>query len=214
MLPVSPTEPLAPIRRLSHARSPALAGALAAGAAALTVEVITHLVDFGVFDLRIEAIDSNYEWSYSHVLATLAFGAGAIACTWGTVHREARRVPRMIASALFAFLCIDGATRLHEHIPAWPAFYAPLLLVLAASVGAVARGTDRASVVYAGLALLFGSFVIHVVGHAMAQALGWPPSSWAYQAKVALKEGTELAGWVILVPAVVELARERPLRRV
>jgi hypothetical protein len=216
MVPVSVTRRLAssPWRgRRSPARSPALAGALAAGSAALAVEVTTHLVDFGVFDLRISVINSNFEWSYSHVLATVAFGVGAVACAWGAVRREERRAARTLACALFAFLCIDGVTRIHEHVPAWPAIYAPILIALSASLVAIARATDRANVVYAGLALLFGSLVIHVVGPEVVRTLGWQQDSWAYQIKVALKEGTELAGWVVLVPAVVELARGRPLQR-
>jgi hypothetical protein len=68
-------------------------------------------------------------------------------------------------------------------------------------------------VVYAGLALLLSSLVIHVLGPDVVHALGWQQGSWAYQIKVALKEGTELAGWVVLVPAVVALARVLPPQR-
>jgi uncharacterized membrane protein YfbV (UPF0208 family) len=197
----------------SRARSPGLAAALAAGAAALAVEVTTHLVDFGVFDLRINVINSNYEWSYSHVLATLALGVGAISCAWGAVLGQEARATRGVASALFALLWLDGVTRVHEHVPVWPAVYAPILISLAASLVAIARGTDRANVVYAGLALLLSSLVIHVLGPDVVHALGWQQGSWAYQIKVALKEGTELAGWVVLVPAVVALARVLPPQR-
>jgi hypothetical protein len=215
MLPVAGTEPLpasASRGRWSHRRSPSLPGALAAGAAALAAEVTTHLVDFGVFALKIDVINSNYEWSYSHVLATLAFAVGAIACASGAVVQPQRRTPMAVASALFTLLCFDGAARVHEHVPAWPAVYAPILIALALSIGAIGKGTDRATVVYAGLALLFSSLVMHVAGHDFVREFGWQPESWAYQIKVALKEGAELAGWVVLVPAVVGLARGLPQR--
>ena len=185
------------------------APALAAGAAAFAVEVTTHLVDFGVYDLRIEFINSNYEWSYSHLLATVAFGIGAMTTAWGFFARREGRSAWAIACVVFALLFIDGAARIHEHVPAWPAVYAPLLIGLSASLVTIGRATDRAPVFYVGLALLFGSLAIHVAGPAVVRALGWPPDSWAYQVKVALKEGTELAGWVVLVPAVVQVARGR-----
>ena len=115
---------------------------------------------------------------------------------------------------MFALLFIDEAVRIHEHVPAWPAVYAPLLVGLSASLVSIGRATDRATAFYVGLALLLGSLTIHVAGPEVVRALGWQPDSWAYQVKVALKEGTELAGWVILVPAVVQVARGRAYERV
>jgi hypothetical protein len=196
-----------PARRRLHT------GPLVAGAAALTVEMTTHLIDFGVYDLRIRILDSSAEWSYSHLLATCAFAAGAVACASGTASGRGRRRPCWIACGLFAFLFVDGATRVHEHVPAWPVVYTPVLIGLSISLAAIASGTDQAGVVYIGLALLFGSLAIHVLGPGVVRAFGWTPSGWAYQVKVALKEGTELAGWVILVPAVFRVARGRAGRR-
>jgi hypothetical protein len=190
--------PSPPRRRL-------LTGPLVVGAAALIAEVTTHLIDFGVYDLRIRILDSSAEWSYSHLLATFALAAGALACARGAAWGDKRRLWR-VASALFAFLCVDGATRLHEHVPAWPILYAPVLIALSGSLVAISSGTDQADVVFVGLALLFGSFAIHVFGPGVVHAFDWAPSGWAYQVKVALKEGSELAGWVILVPAVFRFA--------
>src|SRR3954447_26039497 len=42
--------------------------ALAVGVVIL--ETITHLADFGLDNLGIRLLDSSYEWSYSHLLAT------------------------------------------------------------------------------------------------------------------------------------------------
>jgi hypothetical protein len=33
----------------------------------------------------------------------------------------------------------------------------------------------------------------------VVQALGWGTGSWAYQVKVGLKQGTELAGWLLIL---------------
>jgi hypothetical protein len=180
---------------------------LIAAAFALALETSTHLIDFGVYDLRIRALDSADQWSYSHVLATIAYAAGAVLCATGAVRAVRRRPAWATASALFAFLLVDNVGRLHDHVGAWPLLYAPVLLALSVSLVAIARGTPVAGLVYAGLGLLFASLAIHVVGPSVVRALGWGPNGWGYQIKVALKEGTELAGWVLLVPALARLQK-------
>jgi hypothetical protein len=107
-------------------------------------------------------------------------------------------------------------SRLHEQTGAWPLLYAPTLGGLAAALWAVAEGTELARIMLAGLTLLVVSLAVHVVGHELVQALGWGPETWGYQVKVALKEGIELAGWALVVPALATLAtlelRPRPSR--
>lgn len=185
-----------------------------AAAVALALETTTHLLDYGLYDLRIRLLDSSAEWSYSHLLGTLAFAVGAVCGGVGATSATRWRIGWWSVCGLFAFLLLDNLTRLHEHVPLWPLIYAPVLCGLTAAIALIATGTDLAPVVYAGIALLFGSLAIHVFGPAAVRALGWSPDSWAYQVKVALKEGTELAGWVLLVPSLARLAgRWRSTRR-
>jgi hypothetical protein len=179
----------------------------AAAVVALAVESTTHLIDFGAYDLRIKLLDSASEWSYSHILATFAFAIGAAAGFAGArAGARPRRAWNGIA-ALFAVLLLDNLTRLHTHVPAWPVFYAPILLALAACIILAARGTDLELVAWIGLGTLAASLVIHVFGPGFLRLFGWGPQTWAYEIKVALKEGSELAGWVLLVPCVARLAR-------
>jgi hypothetical protein len=96
-------------------------------------------------------------------------------------------------------------SRLHTHIGFWPVLYAPLLVGLTAAVWRVARGTSEEAVIAAGLLTLFASLAIHVLGPHVVHALGWGVDSWAYQVKVGLKEGTELGGWVLVVPGLLRL---------
>jgi len=62
-----------------------------------------------------------------------------------------------------------------------------------------------------GLVLLLGSLLVHAVNTVGAD-LGWWPADesrfelWRYQVLIAIKEGTELAGWLVFVPALVLLA--------
>jgi hypothetical protein len=181
--------------------------AFAAAALALALEMATHLIDFGVYDLRIGVLNSRYEWSYSHVVATLAYVAGAALCTSAAVRGGPRRAAWATAGGLFACLVVDNLLRLHVHVGAWPVLYAPVLLGLSVALIAVARDTPMAPLVYVGLGLLLCSAGIHVVGPTVVERLGWGPNGWGYEVKVALKEGTELAGWVLLVPALARLTR-------
>lgn len=202
---------LTPARRgAARVRQAPLRPWLLAAAAVVALEMATHLVDFGADDLRIRLLDSSYEWSWSHLVATAAFAAGAVLGLLGaqraTVHRRAWRV----TGGLFAFLFADNVTRLHERISAWPVLYAPLLAVLMLSLAIVAWDTDQRHIVLVALTLLMGSLAIHVLGPHVVRALGWGPDGWAYQVKVALKEGSELAGWVLLLPPLARLALRRP----
>jgi len=183
-----------------------------AAAVVLAVETTTHLLDFGVYHLRVTFLNSANEHSYSHWLATVAFAAGAVFAGVGGTRAASHRTAWWSACGIFGFLFVDTVSRLHEHIGFWPVLYAPILLGLAFALASIARGTDRAVVVYAGLALLFLSLGIHVFGPSVVRALGWAPAGWAYQVKIALKEGSELAGWILLVPALALLAL-RPASR-
>jgi hypothetical protein len=181
---------------------------LALAAGVLALELGLQLLDFGAYGLRVGFLDSADEWSYSHVLATLAFAAGTVAGVIATRRGTRPGAAWIGVGSVFGVLFLDNVTRAHEHVPAWPVLYAPLLGALAVCLAVVARGTDRRPFVLAGLGLLFASLAIHVGGPTAIRALGWTPDGWAYQVKVALKEGSELAGWLLVVPAALRLARQ------
>ncbi len=166
----------------------------------------TQLVDFRAFDLRYRFLNASYEWSYSHVLATAAFAVGAAVSTVGVARNRSNPTAWRALAAIFLFLTVDNVTRLHEHVPGWAVFYAPLLVALAVAADRVARKTAWFVTVRTGLVLLGLSLVVHVVGHAVVNAAGWTTGSWPFQCKLALKEGTELAGWLLLVPSLAFLA--------
>jgi hypothetical protein len=172
----------------------------------VAVELTTHLVDFGAEDLRIRLLDSAYEWSWSHLVATAAFATAAVLGFAGAHRSAGHRGAWRAIGGLFAFFFVDNVTRLHEHFAHWPAVYAPLLGMLMLSLAVVARDSDQQRIVVGALTLLLASLAIHVLGPSAVRALGWGPDSWAYQIKVGLKEGSELAGWVLLLPPLARLA--------
>jgi hypothetical protein len=168
-----------------------------------------HLVNFRFGDSRVRLLDSASGWSYPHHVSTLAYAGGAFACFVGARSAAGKRPAWQLAAGLFLFLLLDHVTRLHHSVAAWPVVYAPLLLALAAAIVAVAARTELAPFVYAALGLLCASVACHALGPALTEVLGWSSEAWAYQVKVALKEGLELAGWVLLVPALAALAVRR-----
>jgi hypothetical protein len=111
----------------------------------------------------------------------------------------------VIATLAYA---LDNLTRLHLQVPAWPVLYAPLLATLAIAATRVTAGTPLAPAIGVGLAALVLSLVIHAVQLPLGTALGWWPAGdarfelWYYQVVIAVKEGTELAGWVLFAPAL------------
>jgi hypothetical protein len=172
-------------------------------ALALGVVLGAHLLNFGAWGGRYGLLDAADEWSLSHILATLAFAAGAVICTLYAVAAAGPRREWAFSAVIFALLLADNLTRLHEHLAAWPALYAPLLGALCITLLRATASRPAAIVVRAGIALLAASLVVHVLGHEVVErVMGWGPEAWGYQIKVGLKEGTELAGWALLVPGL------------
>jgi hypothetical protein len=175
---------------------------------ALVLVLATQLIDFGAADLRFRLLDSSSEWSWSHLGATVAFALATLAGVAGARWSGSHRRTWLATGVLFGLLLVDNVTRLHTHISVWPALYAPILLGASVCAWRLARGTREAAVVACGLAALVVSLGIHVLGPHVVHTLGWGTDSWAYQIKVGLKEGLELAGWVLVAPALCRLARD------
>jgi uncharacterized membrane protein YfbV (UPF0208 family) len=133
--------------------------------------------------------------------------AAALAGVAGARRGRGRPWAWWTTAGLFGVLLLDNVTRLHTHMGAWPVVYIPILAGIAAAAWTLARGSREAPVVAAGLLTLVGSLAVHVLGPHAVHALGGDDGSWAYQVKAGLKEATELAGWVLLVPALWRLAR-------
>jgi hypothetical protein len=200
------TAPVPPTRRRTGTRHATYLPAFAA----LTLEVAAHLLDYGLDELHLRLLDASSEWSWSHVVATTALASGAAVSVFAARRTRGEARQWWILAALFSVLLADNVTRAHEAVPHWPLVVLPALVGVAIGVVRLARGTPVFRVALAGLGLLLTSFVIHVLGHALVDGAGWGPDTWGYQIKVALKEGTELAGWVLIVPALVRLALGRP----
>jgi hypothetical protein len=188
--------------------------AYAVALAALVVEVTGLLLDFRLDDLRVRLLDASQEWSWSHIAATAAYASSAVISVVAA-RRATDERPRewWLLASLFGFLLVDNVTRAHEAVPQWPLLVGPVVAGVGVLVVRLARGTPAFEMAVVALGLLLASFAIHVLGHALVRGAGWSPATWGYQIKVALKEGTELAGWTLLVPVLARLAGRPPRAR-
>ena len=180
----------------------------------VAAQTVTQLVDFGFFDLRIAAVDSNRHSSVFGALSLLANGAAAFtAALSGAWHRSrAWAVGAVLIAAVLALRISDigsgGAVRFVVLLP----LVAGLLLVIwRIAIDAPARVR---AVIRVGLWLLVFSYAVHIVGPTVVTELGYTHDSWAYQIKGVLKHGCELGGWTLLATAfrgtAPEAASDRP----
>jgi hypothetical protein len=174
----------------------------------------THLIDFGTEHLRIQLLDANSGSSWSHRLVAATLVAVTAASVRGAWRSAAHRRLWGVTAAILGFLALDEISSLHAHVDQinWgKTLYAPILLILGVCVWRLADGSDQRARLLAGSATLMVSFAIHVFGLHFVQALGWGTVSWAYQVKVGLKQGTELAGWLIVAIGLWRLVLSGPV---
>jgi hypothetical protein len=179
---------------------------------AFAAVVVTHLIDFGSDQLRVGIFDASADSSWSHFAVDAILVAAAGIAIVGAIRSSAQRRLWVAAAAVLTFLAIDEVTPLHTHVDDvnWgKALYAPILLVLGVCVWRLSEASAEKRLLRAGLATLLVSFGIHVFGVHVVHALGWTSGSWAYQVKVALKEGTELAGWLLILVGLSRLVLSR-----
>jgi len=169
------------------------------------MQVAVQLIDFGVYDLRIGALDSNLHTSVFGVASLAAQGAAALAAATRAASAE-HRSGWIVAAALIAALLAVRMSVSYSTSRLLPfvAVAFGLLWLLAADEQQPAR-----RLVQAGLSLLVFSFVVHAVGPHIVAALGYGGNSWPYQVKGVLKHSTELGGWMIVATGVARAALAR-----
>jgi hypothetical protein len=159
----------------------------------VAAQVSAHLFDYWELGLRSVWLDSASEHSVFVRLGTFAI----LACSLTTL-ALARRTSSRLAGALAlatGWLFVDGLLGIHEHVPHWTLVYIPLLAAVVIGYWRLAGSRET---VRAALALLVLSAAIHRFGPHLLALFGWGPSAWEYQVKIAIKEATEIGGWLLL----------------
>jgi hypothetical protein len=174
----------------------------------VVAQVTTQLIDFGVYDLRLGALDSNRHASVFGVASLLAQGSAAVAAAALSSSQPNGRYWALLALLIGGLLAVRVSTSFST-TPLLP-FVGVIFVALwylSAELPARAARTIRL-----GLYLLVFSFAVHVFGPKVVSALGDGSSSWPYQLKGVLKHGTELAGWMLVTIGIASTAPQ--LRRV
>jgi len=177
-----------------------------AGAAAAAV-VVTNALDFQAgFSSRL--LNANLSASWSHRATAVALVAGTVIALLRAGRAGDRLLWTLSGIALLALFVVEVSS-VHvevDRLSYGKLIYLPLLIALVWGVSRLAAGRAPAALVRAGVLTLIISYAIHVFGVHIVEALGWGIQSLAYQLKVGVKQGTELAGWLMLVLALWRLA--------
>jgi hypothetical protein len=192
----------------ARALRPPLAVTVGVALGAAAIQGALHLVHVFAMDGRYgELLDADSNRGIFDVLSVVAEATGSLASLALARTRPGGRQRFLALSALLAFVTFDDAVGLHRRSEIdWPLILLPVLACTFLLLwSALDRQESRASV-RAGLLLLAISVLL---GHAAApavSALGWMPGSWPYELKVVVKQGAELAGWVVIGGTLVAAA--------
>ncbi len=173
--------------------------------------IVTNVVDFED-GFSSSVLNANLSASWSHRATAGLLAIGTVIALLRSTRRDHRRLWTLSAAVLLV-LFVAEASPAHvevDRIDYGKLIYLPLLIALAIAVGRLAVGRPSLALAAAGGLTLAVAYFIHVFGLHIVELLGWGPQSLAYQLKVGVKQGTELAGWLLLVLALWRLARAAP----
>jgi hypothetical protein len=157
-----------------------------------------HLIDFGVYDLRVRAMNASLGTS-----PVAWVGPAALLLALGASIVLARGSPRWSIRALpfaLAIVLVLASHHLGESIPYWQVLLLPPLGLILAVLWQVAANLypSNGRVLRAGCLLLMIAFGLHVFGAPVLRQIGFGVDTWPYQVKVAFKEGAEISGWMLI----------------
>lgn len=187
---------------------------------AVVVQSVAELANFGFsFDRAALNADEEYNafaWASSMSTFAAAFFLFVPAAAAGALNR----ITLLLAAAI-AFLSLDDAVGLHERVAErsveildvevplqrvfWPLIYFPLLVFVFVILLRMARevAPPFSTALGGGLALLALAIVAEL---SSALYIGDDEHTWANAVEVAVEEGAELAGWVLIAGAFAALA--------
>jgi hypothetical protein len=177
-------------------------------AAAVAVAATTaQLVDFGVYDQRLQALNMM---THNSVFGIVSLVALAVAVVASLVAAIRERKPRfaVLSGLLATLLALRLAQPSHVLLLALPVSTAALALLWTSAPDGPSRRVLRD-----GCIVLVIAFVAHGIGAAIVSWLGLGPETWAYQVKALVKHSGELAGWILVAAALTLVALGRPRRQ-
>jgi len=161
-----------------------------------------QILDFQLYDLHLRALNADSDASVVAWLTPVGIALALAGIVAGLRRRDGPSARRAaIVAILVGLLMVASARRgafggslsLHRSTVLLAPALALLLVLLLLEAGQLDVTARR--LLQIGCALLVGSYVLHLLGGALADAVGGE-HSWTYQVGAALKEGTEVAGWL------------------
>ena len=183
--------------------------------AAVVLQSAGEVVNFAL-DADIDALDADEElnvfaWASSMSTFAAAFFLFVPAVAVPTLDRL-----RLVAAGALAFFSLDDAVSFHERLAersvqlldsevslervVWPVVYLPLLVFVFVILFQMARRHPNVigSALLVGLALL----ALAVVGEVTSALYVEDEDTWGSITEVAVEEGAELAGWILIAGAL------------
>jgi len=172
---------------------------------AVVALIATQSIDFGFYDLRIAALDSDV---HASLFGIISLGAQAAAATAMALRgaNSSRRGPWLALAGLVTVLLALRATIAYDA----GLLLAPVAVVFLLCWRLTSDDPPRVRALVRGaLFLLVFSFVAHAVALKIVTALGYGYNSWPYELKGMLKHTTEMAGWMLLATGILAGTRGR-----
>ncbi len=180
--------------------------------AAVALQTSVHLGNALLFDGRYGGLSADSEYTvFTWASRVAAFTAASVALSAAIVFGLSRL---LLLAALLAYFSLDDALRLHERLGEsvaslglptyssrllWPALYVPLLALAFALLWVSARSGSKSARRCVG----FGALLLAaaVAAEALSTILFWAgaePGDVTDVLEVAVEEGAELGGWILI----------------
>lgn len=170
--------------------------------------VATNVLSLGVDQLRTSVINANWEFSWSHDLDTVLLAIGVYASLVGARANGPHRWLWSATAAILALFVLDEVSAVHGQFGNLEKLlYAPILAALVVCVWRLTVGSKERALVMWSLVTLVFAFAMHVAGLHLLRPIGY--TTYVYQVGVGFKQGTELAGLILLVAALWRRAHAR-----
>ena len=170
----------------------------------VTAAITAHLIDYGVYNLRIRVMDAGLG---SSPVAWVSPAALVVALVSAVYLVRRRRITAALVPVL-ALVLVLATRHVGESLPYWQVLLLPPLGVALFLLWRNAEALDPLAgrVCRAGCVLLVCAFAIHVFGPPVLHAFGVGTYSWPDQTKIAFKEGLEIGGWLLVASGLAATA--------